>query len=40
MIKEYDNDRFLGHIDKVHLFKGDATEDYSKIRADHPHLVL
>ena len=40
LIKEYDKDRFLGHIDKVHLFRGDATQTIPKFVADHPHLVV
>ena len=40
LIEEYDKDRFLGHIDKVHLFRGDATQTIPKFVADHPHLVV
>jgi hypothetical protein len=40
LITEYDRDRFLGHIDKVHLFRGDATQTIPQFIADHPHLVV
>jgi hypothetical protein len=40
LITEYDRDRFLGHIDKVHLIKGDATQTIPQFIADHPHLVV
>lgn len=40
LIVEYDRDRFLGHIDKVHLIKGDLTQTIGPFLADHPHLVV
>ncbi|MGV8058426.1 MAG: TylF/MycF/NovP-related O-methyltransferase [Smithellaceae bacterium] len=40
LIKEYDKDRFLGHIDKVHLIKGDVIQTIPKFIEDHPHLVV
>jgi len=40
LIKEYDRDRFLGHIDKVHLVKGDVVHTIPKFIADHPHLIV
>ncbi len=40
LITEYDQDRFLGHIDKVHLVKGDVTETIPKFIQEHPHLVV
>lgn len=40
LITEYDRDRFLGHIDKVHLIKGDVAETIPQFIADHPHLVV
>lgn len=40
LIEEYDKDRFLGHIDKVHLVAGDATETIPKFTQDHPHLLI
>jgi hypothetical protein len=40
LIAEYDRDRFLGHIDKVHLVKGDVVQTIPKFLAEHPHLVV
>ncbi len=40
LISEYDKDRFLGHIDKVHLIRGDATKTIPQFIADHAHLVV
>jgi len=40
LIKEYDKDRFLGHIDKVHLVKGDVVETIPRFIEQHPHLVV
>jgi Methyltransferase domain len=40
LIAEYDRDRFLGHLDKVHLVKGDATETIPQFVEQHPHLVV
>ena len=40
LIAEYDRDRFLGHLDKVHLIKGDATQTIPPFIADNPHLVV
>ncbi|HOV64465.1 MAG TPA: TylF/MycF/NovP-related O-methyltransferase [Spirochaetia bacterium] len=40
LIAEYDRDRFLGHMDKVHLIKGDVVETVPKFVAEHPHLVV
>jgi len=40
LITEYDRDRFLGHIDKVHLVKGDVSQTIPKFVVDHPHLVV
>ncbi len=40
LIAEYDNDRFLGHIPKVKLIKGDITETAPKFVEDNPHLVV
>ena len=40
LIGEYDRDRFLGHIDKVHLIKGDVLETIPQFLQDHPHLVV
>jgi hypothetical protein len=40
LIKEYDRDRFLGHIEKVELIKGDIVETIPTFLAEHPHLVV
>ena len=40
LIRQYDKDRFLGHVPKVHLIGGDATETIPKFAADNPHLVV
>ena len=40
LIAEYDRDRFLGHLDKVHLIRGDATQTIPQFIADNPHLVV
>ncbi len=40
LIAEYDRDRFLGHVDKVHLIKGDVKETMPRFIAEHPHLVV
>lgn len=40
LITEYDRDRFLGHIDKVHLVKGDVVETIPKFISEHPHLLV
>lgn len=40
LIAEYDRDRFLGHIDKVHLIKGDVLETIPQFIIEHPHLVV
>ena len=40
LLEEYDRDRFLGHIDKVHLVKGDVTETIPRFVTEHPHLVV
>ncbi len=40
LIAEYDRDRFLGHIDKVHLVRGNLTETIPTFLAEHPHLVV
>jgi hypothetical protein len=40
LIDLYDKDRFLGHIPKVELVKGDATKTIPAFIADHPHLVV
>jgi hypothetical protein len=40
IIDIYDQDRFLGHVDKVHLVKGDVNETIPQFVADNPHLVV
>lgn len=40
LLLQYDKDRFLGHMDKGHLFAGDATKTIPKFIEDHPHLVV
>jgi hypothetical protein len=40
LIEEYDKDRFLGHIKKVNLIRGDATETIPKFLAENLHLVV
>jgi hypothetical protein len=40
LIAEYDRDRFLGHVDKVHLVKGDVVETIPPFLEKHPHLVV
>ncbi len=40
LIELYDKDRYLGHIPKVELIKGDATQTIPRFIADHPHLVV
>ena len=40
LIAEYDRDRFLGHVDKVHLIKGDVVQTIPPFLESHPHLVV
>ncbi len=40
VIDIYDQDRFLGHIDKVHLVKGNVVDTVPKFVEEHPHLVI
>lgn len=40
LIEEYDKDRFLGHIKKVHLIRGDATLTMPQFIAENPHLIV
>ena len=40
LIREYDRDRFLGHIPKVELIKGDIAKTVPEFAASHPHLVV
>jgi hypothetical protein len=36
----HDSTRYLGHVDKVHLVKGNATETIPAFVKDHPHIVV
>jgi len=40
LIALYDQDRFLGHIDKVHLIRGDVTQTIPSFVREHPHLLV
>jgi hypothetical protein len=40
IIETYDANRFLGHINKVELIKGDAEKTIPKFVKDNPHLVV
>jgi len=40
LIQEFDYDRFLGHIPKVQLIKGDATQTIPEFLEKNPHLVI
>ncbi len=40
LIAAYDQDRFLGHIDKVHLIRGDVVETIPEFLRNHPHTVV
>jgi len=40
LISEYDRDRFLGHIDKVHLIKGDVVETVPEFLEENPHVIV
>lgn len=40
LIALYDQDRFLGHIPKVSLVKGDLTQTAPRFIEEHPHLLV
>ena len=40
LIEIYDSDRFLGHVDKVHLVKGDAAKTIPDFLKKHQHLLV
>jgi hypothetical protein len=40
LIKAFDQDRFLGHIPKVELIRGEMTKTIPDFIRDHPHLVV
>lgn len=40
LIQEYDADRFLGHLRKVELIRGDMVDTIPKFIRDHPHVLV
>lgn len=40
LIGEFDKDRFLGHVDKAHLVKGDVCDTIPRFILEHPHLLV
>jgi hypothetical protein len=40
LVQEYDRDRFLGHISKVELVRGDMAKTIPEFMTTHPHLVV
>ena len=40
LIDVYNEDRFLGHIPKVELIRGDMTKSIPQFFKDHPHLII
>ena len=40
LIEEYDRDRFLGHISKVKLVRGNMTKTIPDFLSNHPHVVI
>jgi hypothetical protein len=40
LVEIYDSTRFLGHVAKVKMIRGDATQTIPKFVADNPHLVV
>lgn len=40
LVEVYDEDRFLGHMSKVHLVRGNAVETIPRFIAENPHLVV
>jgi hypothetical protein len=40
LIEVYDQDRFLGHLDKVHLIRGDLVEAAPRFMAENPHVLV
>jgi hypothetical protein len=40
LIKIFDSDRFLGHVNKVNLVKGDAAQSIPEFIKTHQHLVV
>lgn len=40
LIVEYDKDRFLGHLQKVRLIRGDAAESIPRFIRENPHVIV
>ena len=40
LIREYDADRFLGHVPKVELIRGDMAETIPRFVDTHPHVMV
>lgn len=40
LVEVYDSTRFIGHVNKVNLVRGDALETIPRFVADNPHLVV
>jgi hypothetical protein len=40
LVRIYDSTRFLGHVEKVHLIKGDAVETIPRFVEDNPHVLV
>lgn len=40
LIDIYDTTRFLGHVDKVHLIQGDASDTIPRFINNNPHLIV
>jgi len=40
LVREYDQDRFLGHIPKVQLIRGDATQTIPQFVRENDHLLV
>jgi hypothetical protein len=40
LVQEFDRDRFLGHVDKVHLVRGDVCETVPRFLEEHQHLMV
>lgn len=40
LIRVYDSNRFLGHVEKVHLIKGDVAQTIPQFIEDNKHLVV
>jgi hypothetical protein len=40
LLEIYDDDRFIGHLPKARLIRGDVTETIPAFVADNPHLVV